>query len=95
MSLWQRLFGKKPSVGELPSPAQAQAEQKPLIELVSYSIDPERGIRVELDWQPEFVHYLKSIGYSGQTEDDIVMAWFKDYAACLEQRYTSESNNYG
>ena len=40
---------------------------------------------LELDWNNEFVEKLIDAGYSGETNEDIVDAWFKTIARQIPQ----------
>ncbi|MGI0075961.1 MAG: hypothetical protein ACREAU_00965 [Nitrosopumilaceae archaeon] len=47
----------------------------PRVELRGALYDPEKGIQIELDWNPEFITLLRKKGVPGITEDEIVRRW--------------------
>lgn len=47
----------------------------PFVEIISDDYDPERGVQLQLDWNDAFVKELKSKGYTGHTDRDIVNKW--------------------
>lgn len=36
---------------------------------------PQEGLRVELDWNAEFVSFLKKVGFTGENEEEIIGKW--------------------
>ena len=42
------------------------------------TLDGSGGFSLEMDWNHEFIVYLKANGYSGDTESDIVDKWISD-----------------
>lgn len=53
----------------------------PHIEVVGDGFDPKKGIKLELDWNDEFIEYLRKIGYSGVSDEAIVQKWLSDVNA--------------
>jgi len=49
--------------------------EEPKVELKAIVHDPDKGIRVDLDWNPEFVEYLRENGYPGTTDEAVVQLW--------------------
>lgn len=47
----------------------------PWVEMTGGSFDDKHGVRVELDWNKEFVEYLKANGITGRTEEEAVHRW--------------------
>lgn len=42
------------------------------------TLDGNGSLALELDWNPEFIAYLKANGYTGDIESDIVDKWISD-----------------
>lgn len=47
----------------------------PHVEIVGEVVDPKHGVKLELDWNPEFIEYLKQGGITGANEEQIVGKW--------------------
>lgn len=47
----------------------------PRVILKSTSHDPVSGIKLELDWNDEFIRYLKENGITGPDEETVVQKW--------------------
>lgn len=67
MSFFKRIMnlfsdGKKPA-------------EEPRVEWKSGSYDPVMGLSMELDWNDEFVMFLRQNGYTGSSDEDIVQQW--------------------
>jgi hypothetical protein len=61
---------------------EATKQKKPWVNVLQTHVDsknPRNGF-FELDWNNEFVESLLDAGYSGETQEQIVDAWFKDLA---------------
>lgn len=61
--------------------AIATANKTPWVGIVNDKFDPNLGIdgfMIELDWNEEWIVYLKMNGYVGASDADIVDAWFMD-----------------
>ena len=76
------LLAKKYTVKAEPADAKAAATAKkePWVTVIQTHVNPEnpRNGFFELDWNEYFVLMLKSNGYSGITEEEIVDQWFSD-----------------
>lgn len=53
-------------------------KQEPYFNIVSDEIDPVQGIKITLDWNDEFITYLKSNGYTGTADEVIIQKWLSD-----------------
>lgn len=53
----------------------SKPRQKPRVDLKAILHDPEEGIKVDLDWNPEFITYLKQNGVTGADENQIIRRW--------------------
>lgn len=52
---------------------------EPWIEVISESYDPEtKQVAMNLDWNQAFIKMLRSNGYSGRDEQELVDKWFKE-----------------
>jgi hypothetical protein len=47
----------------------------PHVEIIGAEVDSRKGIKIELNWNDEFVEYLKKNGYTGTSEEAIVQKW--------------------
>lgn len=77
--------------------AKANIEKEPWIDIVDHGFDKSKGLNgvyFEFDWNDYWIQYLTMNGYSGQTEEDIVEAWFKDvcYTTHLEDQHAENSS---
>ena len=52
-----------------------QHSKEPWVEIKSAEFDETKGFRIDLDWNPSFVEYLKESGIKGKTEEQIVQKW--------------------
>ena len=61
---------------------QATAEGKPWVAVLDTQVNKDniRNGFFELDWNNEFIEQLLDAGYSGETNEQIVDAWFKTLA---------------
>jgi hypothetical protein len=66
-----------------------QKSDTPFVEIISDGYDPELGVQLQLDWNTAFIKELKSKGYNGSSERDIVNKWLmavhKQLAADFEK----------
>jgi len=53
----------------------------PHVEVIGDGFDSKKGIKLELDWNDEFIEYLKKIGYIGVSDETIVQKWLSDVNA--------------
>lgn len=51
---------------------------EPYVNILETTHDPEHGYKFKLDWNDEFVEYLKENGYSGDTDELIVEKWMQN-----------------
>lgn len=63
-----------------------KASAEPWVEIKGMVEDPEKGIRIELDWNDAFVKYLRKNGYTG-TDDDAVI---QRYIAVLSKQVADD-----
>lgn len=57
----------------------------PRIEIVGSVDDPKKGLKIEMNWNPDFTFYLRNNGYSGPSDDVIVQKWLAIlYAQLIE-----------
>lgn len=68
----------------------------PWVEIKSDSLDPVKGIHIELDWNAAFIQYLKDNGLKGRDEETIVQKWlaflYEDLINRLEQQVIDNSD---
>jgi hypothetical protein len=78
-----------------PAPEAAAPKIDPEVKVLKFEFDPEnpRLGSIELDWNIEFVHLLRSHGYSGNTDEDIVDAWLMDVCKTISTNEFPMSDN--
>jgi len=61
---------------------QATKDKKPWVAVLNTHVNPKdiKNGFFELDWNNEFIEQLLDAGYSGETNEQIVDAWFKTIA---------------
>ena len=59
--------------------AQATKDKKPWVAVLDTQVNPEniKNGFFELDWNNEFIEQLLDVGYSGETNEEIVDQWFR------------------
>jgi hypothetical protein len=86
MSLWNKLFGSaaadRPETNrENLTKKEATDLKQPWVNVTKFNVidskDPS-NIEIELDWNIFFIDELKSAGYNGKEEEDIIEQWFHD-----------------
>jgi hypothetical protein len=67
---------------------QRRAESTtPYFELISeIDIEDEGKTKLELDWNAAFIDQLRSKGYVGKTEQDLIQLWIQKLAEHVEQQ---------
>jgi hypothetical protein len=69
--------------------------KEPWVQVVGEDIDPERGIKIELDWNDAFVKYLKNSGYTGTSDEAIVQKWLAHmYQHTMETMNPNQTNTF-
>ena len=60
----------------------SKKSEEPMVKVLNLNVNPEnpRNGFFELDWNNEFIEQLLDAGYSGETNEQIVDAWFKTIA---------------
>ena len=72
----------------------ATLHNEPFVTIISSDYDPTQhinGLSVELDWNDKFIDVLKSNGYSGQTDYQIIDKWFDDVCRSVNQNMALEN----
>jgi hypothetical protein len=71
----------------------------PWVEIKSDSVDPVKGIQIELDWNDAFIQYLKDSGLSAKDDDSLVQKWiamlYVDLLDKFEQQHIDDSDIIG
>jgi predicted nuclease with TOPRIM domain len=69
---------------------------EPWVEIKSESVDPVKGIQIELDWNEAFIQYLKDAGLKARDEETIVQKWlaflYQDLIEKLEKQVIDNSD---
>jgi hypothetical protein len=75
MSWANKLFKKK-----------SKSKEEPLIQILGERIDPEKGVELALDWNDEFIAYLRSHGYHGTSDEAIIQQWLGDLYLDMQKK---------
>ena len=78
--------------------AEATAKGEPWVAVLDTQINPDniRNGFFELDWNNEFIEQLLDAGYSGESNEQIVDAWFKTIVSqMLEEEGQDTDRNMG
>ncbi len=71
----------------------------PWVEIKGDSIDPVKGIQIELDWNSAFIQYLKDNGLEAKDDDALIQKWiamlYFDLVNGLEQKIIDDSDIVG
>tara|TARA_B100001248_G_C27377072_1_gene454867 strand:+ start:1290 stop:1595 length:306 start_codon:yes stop_codon:yes gene_type:complete len=73
-----KLFKRKEDKDALSEKEKATAKNEPYVKVLNVQMEkdnPGQGY-FELDWNKPFVEKLRASGYVGNTEEEIVDAWF-------------------
>lgn len=89
MNIFKRLFKNKsePEVNE-----SIKQKKENHFSIVSDKIDPVRGIELKLDWDDDFIRYLRANGYHGASDEIVVQKWLHATSLSLEERLKLESD---
>lgn len=66
--------------------AKLKASDEPWVDIKGMVHDPQKGIRIELDWNDAFVKHLRENGFTG-ADDDIVV---QKYIAILAKQVATD-----
>jgi len=55
--------------------AKIKASEEPWVEIKGIVEDPEKGIKIELDWNDAFVKHLRASGYKGADDDSVIQRY--------------------
>ena len=88
-----------PDVTTLSPKDAATAKKEPFVAVLNTHINNDniRNGFFELDWNEYFILKLKEAGYSGETEEAIVDAWFKDLCrdVAMEEQVSMDRRGSG
>ena len=68
--------------------------KEPYVSIIGEHIDPENGIELALDWNDEFIKYLKHHGYVGTSDELIVQKWLQSLYEDMSLKM-GEKNQFG
>lgn len=80
-----------------PSIEEAQVEAEPSGQLTVRAItydEHEERIRLDIDWDDEFVAYLKRHGFTGTTDEAIVQRYVASLYRNLMDNMSAEGKNF-
>ena len=66
--------------------------KEPWVNLVGGEIDPEKGIKVKLEWNEAFVKMLRQNGIQGTSDEEIVQRWLALVTKDIDRRHQDETN---
>lgn len=66
---------------------------EPWVEMVGTTVDPEKGIKVELNWNTAFINYLRDGGVPGASEEECAQRWLAMIAKDVDGRYEDDDND--
>lgn len=76
----------------------SKKSEEPMIKVIKVNVNPEnpRNGFFELDWNGEFVNMLQQNGYKGESEEQIVDAWFQSLCRTIgnEQGFSEVAGGY-
>lgn len=80
----QRVLEAKEAAAEMLKAEQSAREEaekafresdEPWVDIKAIVHDPEKGVKIELDWNDAFVIYLKQNGYTGVNDESIIQKY--------------------
>lgn len=60
---------------------RAGLKNEPWIGIVTSGFDPEQGVDgvyLEFDWNQQWIEFLRTNGYSGRSDEQVIDEWFSD-----------------
>jgi len=87
----------KPSESKKMSKKEATEKKQPWVAVLDTQVNPEniRNGFFELDWNEYFVLQLRSQGYIGNTEEEVVDKWFQDLCRNIGSESEIDMQNRG
>ena len=52
-----------------------KASEEPWVEIKGIVQDPERGIKIDLDWNDAFVKHVRQNGYTGVDDNSVIQRY--------------------
>lgn len=86
-NLIKNLFGKKEQ------PTNPKESKEPWVNVINTDFDeknPRQGF-MELEWNAAFIEFLKTHGYEGKTDEEIVDRWFTELCKNIGAQFDEES----
>lgn len=71
--------------------SRAKLKNEPWVCIVNSGFDPSQGVEgvfFEFDWNDQWIEFLRSHGYNGHTDEQVIDEWFAD--VCRSQQVTSD-----
>lgn len=72
-----------------------EVKKEPYVSVIGENIHPEKGIELALDWNDDFIVYLRQNGYQGTSDELIVQKWLHTLYNDMSIRLQSKSNALG
>jgi hypothetical protein len=67
---------------------------EPYVSIIGEHVDPVNGIEIALDWNTEFITYLKQHGYTGTSDELVVQKWLQSLYVDISSKL-GENNKFG
>ena len=73
--------------------ASGKYGDEPWVDVKAAVIDPEKGAKIELDWNDAFINYLKDYGYTGVDENAIIQKYIAVLLRSITEDMVADQKN--
>lgn len=73
--------------------ASGKYGDEPWVDVKAAVIDPEKGAKIELDWNDAFIKYLKDYGYTGVDENAIIQKYIAVLLRSITEDMVADQKN--
>ncbi len=56
-------------------------KDEPYITIKGLEMATDGRLKVEMDWNPQFIRYLRKAGIQGRTEEEVISVWLNKVSA--------------
>lgn len=71
---------------------ELKAAEEPWVDIKGIAETKEGGVNISLDWNQAFVDYLKSNGYRGKDDEDVIRRWLAVTSQSIVDRLEKDSS---
>lgn len=72
-----------------------QKSQNPMVRILGESVSEEEGIKIELDWNPAFIKYLRKNGLTATNDEQLIQKWIAMlYRDLIENAFPQKTSDY-